>query len=338
MQEREAITPPSSWHDPEAHFSAAAASPWYRMISLMNASIVEQTADFYRGRGAAPVLMPVTVGSVSSPMGLGSDSLPVSIELMGADTYLADSMQFQLEFMLRHGFRGVYYIMPTFRGESADKTHLNQFFHSEAEITGGLDDVMALVEDYLRHLTRGLLASDAIAMIADAAGTVQHLELFAKQDAVPRVSFSEARDLLGPKAFAALADGVEGITRAGELELIAHFGGAVWLTHPPHLSVPFYQRSDDRGRAQAADLLMGVGEIVGCGARHISGADVRASLAAHGVDEREYEWYVRMKDEHPLETAGFGLGVERFLLWVLGHDDIRDLHVMPRIAGHRSWL
>src|SRR6185437_14349027 len=109
--------PPGAWRDPEMHLAAAAEDPWYRMITAINASIVETTADFYRGRGVSPALMPVTVSSVSSPMGLGSDSQPVQIDLQGDRTYLADSMQFQLEFILRHGLAGAYYIMPTFRGE-----------------------------------------------------------------------------------------------------------------------------------------------------------------------------------------------------------------------------
>jgi asparaginyl-tRNA synthetase len=37
-----------------------------------------------------------------------------------------------------------------------------------------------------------------------------------------------------------------------------------------------------------------------------------------------------------MPTAGFGLGVERYLAWVLRCDDIRDLQVMPRFNGHRS--
>jgi asparaginyl-tRNA synthetase len=48
--------------------------------------------------------------------------------------------------------------MPSFRGEDADATHLCQFFHSEAEIVGGLDDVIRVVEDYIRFLAQRLLA------------------------------------------------------------------------------------------------------------------------------------------------------------------------------------
>lgn len=38
-----------------------------------------------------------------------------------------------------------------------------------------------------------------------------------------------------------------------------HYGGAVWLTHMKHLSVPFYQAYDDETMetARCADLLLG---------------------------------------------------------------------------------
>lgn len=53
--------------------------------------------------------LPVTTGSISSPMGRGSDSLPVKVKLEGVETYLADSMQFLLEYGCRLTNKGVYY-------------------------------------------------------------------------------------------------------------------------------------------------------------------------------------------------------------------------------------
>lgn len=323
---------PHCWSDPLAHAAVAADSPWYQRITLLNASIMTTTFDFYRSRNVAPVLMPITVSSVSSPMGLGSDSVPVQVELFGDTTYLADSMQFQLEFMLRHGLQGAYYVMPTFRGEEPDATHLNQFFHSEAEIRGGLDDVMRLVEDYIAALTRELLTGSCRPLI-ERSTSVDHLEDLVVRPRVPRITFDEALDLLGTSYFEEPSAGSPVISRAGEQRLIAHYGGAVWLSHPPCETVPFYQRIDERGRAMSADLLLGIGEVVGCGARHVGETELRASLADHEVDPADYAWYVDMKERHPLETAGFGLGVERLLLWVLQHDDIRDMQVMPRLRG-----
>jgi aspartyl/asparaginyl-tRNA synthetase len=123
------------------------------------------------------------------------------------------------------------------------------------------------------------------------------------------------------------------LRRAGERQLIEMYGGAVWVTHPPAEAVPFYQAVDSEGCALSADLLFGVGEVVGCGQRQSTGDLVRASLEAHHVDPAPYHWYCTMKDHFPLQTAGFGLGLERYLLWLLCHDDVRDLHALPRMRG-----
>ena len=82
-----------------------------------------------------------------------------------------------------------------------------------------------------------------------------------------------------------------------------------------------------------ADLLMGPGEVVGCGQRHKTASEVLEALARHSVESEPYEWYIGLKSEFPLQTTGFGLGVERFLLWLTGHDDIRDLQIVPRDHG-----
>jgi aspartyl/asparaginyl-tRNA synthetase len=99
-------------------------------------------------------MIPITCNSVSSPMGLGSDSLPVHVNLFGKETYLADSMQFYLEYFVRQpNVEGIWYIMPTFRGEDPDARHLNQFFHSEAEIKGRFPNIQKVVNNYLHTLT-----------------------------------------------------------------------------------------------------------------------------------------------------------------------------------------
>ncbi|HHJ7889252.1 TPA: amino acid--tRNA ligase-related protein, partial [Streptococcus pyogenes] len=111
-------------------------------------------------------------------MGLGSDSLPVKISLFDVDTYLADSMQFHLEYILRlFPKSGVHYLMPTFRGEAVDHRHLSQFYHSECEIEGDLHYVMNLVDRYIKFLVSEILREcrDSIFAITK---DVSHLESF----------------------------------------------------------------------------------------------------------------------------------------------------------------
>lgn len=326
-------TPSAVWQEPNGYHLEVLKNPWYRTVARLQNSLSNLTADFWRARGGQTLHLPVTTGSISSPMGLGSDSSPVLIDLLGAPTHLADSMQFMLEFGCRLTGRDTYYLMPSFRGEDADASHLCQFFHSEAEIRGDLHDVMQLVQDYLQFVAAGMLRDDT-ADIDACGGNLDGLAKLAQESDFQQITFDEAADILGDTGI--VQEGTwRNLTREGERLLMDKLGEFVWVTHWDHLSVPFYQAfGDTDGRvARNADLLFGVGEVVGAGERHVRTEDVRRALEMHEVDGEPYRWYMEMRDLSELRTAGFGMGVERFLMWVLNCTDIRDLQLMPRRNG-----
>jgi aspartyl/asparaginyl-tRNA synthetase len=125
------------------------------------------------------------------------------------------------------------------------------------------------------------------------------------------------------------------ITRKGERKLIERFGGVVWLTEMDHIGVPFYQAYVDgtNTKGRCADLLLGNGEVLGLGERHVFSKEVQTALRQHQVSEEPYTWYKEIRDTKPALTTGWGMGVERFLAWVFQHDDIRDLTIIPRMKG-----
>ncbi|MEV0123771.1 asparagine synthetase A [Streptomyces sp. NPDC050703] len=338
MTDTQPLTAPGTWRTPDEHFEVALTHPWYRLLLRLTDVMQRATVEFWAGRDVRAAYLPVTTGSISSPMGLGSDSVPVRVNLEGVPTYLADSMQFLLEYSCRMWEKGSYYVMPSFRGEAPDPTHLCQFYHSEAELQGDLDAVMDTVEAYVRHLGKAYLDEMGTA-IAEVAGDTAHIERLLSLKAFPRVTFAEAVDLLGdtPDLVTEVADGARALTRKAEAALMDKFGEFVWVTHFDHLSVPFYQAYEpgDTSRARNGDLLFGIGETVGAGERHATAEQVREALAHHEVAEEDYAWYLRMRELRPMQTSGFGLGVERFFLWLLRHDDIRDLQMLQRVNGRQ---
>ena len=319
------------------HYLRVLDSSWYRLVVSLQDLVSVLTATFWAEYGVQTIHLPVTTGSISSPMGLGSDSKPVKVDLFGIDTYLADSMQFCLEYGCRLVPKGCYYVMPSFRGEAPDSTHLCQFFHSEAEIPGTMDSVMRYVELYLRHLCLGIM-NRYESEIFELGGRTEHIEHVCKgQNVFKAITFDEACSLLDSNLeYIRIGDaGWRALTRAGENRLTALLGDFVWVTHWDHLAVPFYQAFAVSNDAKAinADLLFGMGEVVGAGERHDNPEDVIRALRQHKVEAGEYQWYIELKDKYPMRTAGFGMGIERFLMWVLSHDDIRDFQILPRING-----
>jgi aspartyl/asparaginyl-tRNA synthetase len=291
-------------------------------------NIIKYTNNFYTEKKFDNTALPLTTSSISSPMGIGSDSLPVKINLLGQKIYLADSMQFFLEYCLRFNNNPVYYIMPSFRGESCDSRHLSQFYHSEVEIIGNLHDIMNLAEEYFQYLAISLLKENCVPH--ERKSEIKKIIML---DNFPRLNFKDAIKILKNECNDGIEkkEGILNINSMGEKYLIKKFNGILWLTHFEHISVPFYQEYDpkDPNFSLTADLLVGIGETLGCGQR-VNGYSIQKSLYEHGVNENDYEWYVQMKKEFPLKTGGFGMGIERFIAWIFGISDIREIPYVYR--------
>lgn len=335
------IQEPNTWKHPDTHYLKALENQWYKTLVKLENLVTTETMYFYQKRGIITIHLPVTTGSISSPMGRGSDSLPVKINIDGVDTYLADSMQFLLEYGCRLNEKGVYYIMPTFRGEKADERHLCQFYHSEAEIPGKLEDVMKLVNDYIKYLSKQIIKKMGHEL-EEKIGDISHIKKIANYDGeFPQITFDEAEKKLKKlhskdiKKYIEYENGWRNITKKGEKELIKLYKGIVWVTNYDELAVPFYQQTDQniKGTARNADLLMGIGETVGCGERHYKYTTLKKSLQQHEINAKEYEWYIKLRKKYPMQTSGFGMGIERFLMWVLKAKDIRNMQICLRFNG-----
>lgn len=328
------VQPPGLFasNEPDA-FVTALRSPWYALVGELYDTVLAVTAEYARSCGMREFPLPMTTRSVTCPTALGSDSEPVPVTVLGVDTYLPDSQQFALEYGCRLAPGGCFVIAPSFRGELADATHLNQYTHSEAEIPGGLDDLIGYVNGYVSALSGAVLDRLGSRLIA-ARGDVSHLERMAAGARFEELTLDEAVQVLADEEGCVRNEGSgRTLTRHGERQLMERVHEFVWVRHFDSLAVPFYQAfADGEGRtARNADLFFGPGEVIGSGERHADPQTLLVSMDAHGVDRQEYAWYVRMREELPMRTSGFGMGVERFLMWVLRHDDIRDLPIVSRL-------
>ncbi|MEE1750528.1 MULTISPECIES: amino acid--tRNA ligase-related protein [unclassified Streptomyces] len=333
------LNAPRLWADADGGFHRSLGSPWARLVAGLQDTAVRATYTYAHSRAVRALHFPITTRTVTCPTGLGSDSVPVPVQVNGVETYLADSMQFMLEYGCRVSPQGCHNILPCFRGDEPDATHLGQFVHSEAEVPGDLDDLVDYVNGYVRAMATAVL-TEHDETLRTVLGDVGHLERVAVGDQpFERLRFDEAVRLLDGEGVVTSADGARSLSRAAERRLMELVGEFVWVTHFDHLSVPFYQafENGDERVAENADLYFGIGEVVGAGHRHTTGDQVRAGLTLHKVPEQEYAWYARMKDEAPMVTSGFGLGLERFLLWALRHDDIRDIPLVSRIGEEQTW-
>jgi asparaginyl-tRNA synthetase len=321
-------------------FVKAIGSPWYQLISDLHDIVTRATVDYASSCGLKWLHLPVTTRTVTCAPALGSDAGPVPVCVSGVNSFLVDSMQFVLEYGCRNARRGCYAIMPSFRTDSPDAGHLGQFTHSEAELPGDLDDVIRYVDGYVHALAKAVLDTmgDRLAV---ARGDISHLQRVASRNGgFEQVTFEEAVRLVDDVDGAVMTgENFSTLTRKGERAVMQKVDEIVWVRNFDAMSVPFYHAFGDASARSAAnaDLFFGMGEIVGSGERHSDSWDLRKSMDMHGVVQSDYEWYIRMRDEAPMKTSGFGMGVDRFLMWVLAHDDIRDLPIISRIDEPQAW-
>jgi asparaginyl-tRNA synthetase len=270
---------------------------------------------------------------------------PFADDFFGTETFLTVSGQLNLEAYCLALSR-VYTFGPTFRAENSHTSrHLAEFWMIEPEIAfAGLDDNAALAEDFLKSVCRTVLERrpDDMAFFADridkqAITRLQHVV----DTPFERIDYGDAVRVL-EQADAHFEFPVGwGLDLQSEHERYLtekHVGGPVVVTNYPRDIKAFYMRLNDDERTVAAmDVLVpGVGEIIGGSQREERLEMLDARLAEKNLS-KELWWYRDLRRYGTAPHAGFGLGLERLVLYVTGMDNIRDAIPFPRVPNHAGF-
>jgi asparaginyl-tRNA synthetase len=204
-----------------------------------------------------------------------------------------------------------------------------------------LDGLRALAEEFLKQVLRRVLERCA-----------EDLALF--DERIDRgILERHARLLETPFAHLSYGECVERLARAKvSFEHPVHWGMDLQTEHERHLcevevggplvvtdypakNKAFYMyRNDDGKTVRAMDVLVpGIGEIIGGSQREHRLDVLREQVAMHGLAESDYAWYFDLRRFGSVPHAGFGLGFERFIRFITGMDNIRDVIPFPRAPG-----
>jgi asparaginyl-tRNA synthetase len=343
------VRPPK--YDPLTHYIEVARDDYYRNLIVFR-HIIKMLCDDYMSNviEAKIIDLFMLTPSVSSPMGPGSDSEAIPIKFGNLTSFLTDSSQFGFEPIMMNGIDKAYCYLPSLRGEDPDKRHLNQFFHCEVEIKGDLEEIMQIGEAYVKYLSAGMLECETLIkrMSTDFEKSMTIARATSADKNFQRITFDKACKMLEENGFGEYVNKTDhgrDISSKGELALMQLLKAEtpIWLTHFDRDRVPFYQKPDPTNVSKVlnADLLFPPltqdafgGEILGSGQRQDSVDEIYASLEKQGLSAKPYEWYINLRrDERYMSTSGFGLGIERYIAWILGLESIQDAILYPRLKN-----
>ena len=240
----------------------------------------------------------------------------------------------------------IYTFGPSFRAEKSNTPrHVAEFWHVEPEVAfAELPDIIEIAEDLIKHIIRSVLEKCPEEMkFFDARfekGLIEKLESVAGHD-FAIMTYTEAIEKLkecGENFQYPVEWGCDLMTEHERYISEVICKKPVFLTDYPKEIKSFYMKQNPDAKTVAAtDLLVpGVGEIIGCSEREADLAKLREAMRVRNMSEEEYQYYLDLRRFGSVPHSGFGLGLERIIMYVTGMANIRDVILYPRTVGNIS--
>ncbi len=240
----------------------------------------------------------------------------------------------------------IYTFGPSFRAEKSNTPrHVAEFWHVEPEVAfAELPDIIEIAEALIKHIINTVLEKCPEEMkFFDAhfeKGLIEKLKSVAGHDFAV-MTYTEAIELLkksGEDFKYPVEWGCDLMTEHERYISEKICKKPVFLTDYPKEIKSFYMKQNSDGKTVAAtDLLVpGVGEIIGCSEREADLDKLLDAMKSRGMSLDEYEHYIALRRFGSVPHSGFGLGLERMIMYVTGMQNIRDVILYPRTVGSIS--
>lgn len=249
--------------------------------------------------------------------------------------YLSQSGQLYLEAAAAAHNR-VFDFGPVFRAEkSKTRKHLTEFWMLDVEMAFcEYSEIMDTQEALIKHVFKKVLAQnpkELEALERDSAALLKVIER-----PFERITHSQAVELLQKKGSDINYDMDLG---AGDETLLSEiFDIPVFIERWPAHIKAFYMKKDpkDARFVIGSDLMANdaFGEIIGGSQREDDYDLLLESVKKENIPMEDFEWYLDLRKYGSFPHGGFGIGLERLVLWVCGTKHIRETIPFPRMI-HR---
>ena len=318
------------------HLWLRSSRQWAAM--RVRAVIVQAIREWLDGNGFLNVDTPILTPAAAE----GTTTL-FEIDYHGEPAYLAQTGQLYNEANI-FAFGKVYCFGPTFRAEkSKTRRHLQEFWMVEPEVAFcDLEGLMEIEEQFVSHIVQRCLRECAPELKV-LERDLTYLEKVAPP--FPRLHYDDAVKMINEAAQAGVLvpgydDPVPPIEWGDdfgsphETYIAAQFEKPVFVHHYPTQVKAFYMEPEaDRPEVcRSVDMLApeGYGEIIGGSERMSDPEKLIAAIQHHQLPQEVYNWYIDLRRYGSVVHSGFGLGVERTVMWICGLDHVRETIAFPR--------
>ena len=240
----------------------------------------------------------------------------------------------------------IYTFGPSFRAEKSNTPrHVAEFWHVEPEVAfAELPDIIEIAEALIKHIINSVLEKCPEELkFFDAhfeKGLIEKLKNVVSNDFAV-MTYTEAVEALkncGEEFQYPVEWGCDLMTEHERYISEVICKRPVFLTDYPKEIKSFYMKQNADGKTVAAtDLLVpGVGEIIGCSEREADLDKLIEAMKVRGMNLEDYEDYISLRKFGSVPHSGFGLGLERIIMYVTGIQNIRDVILYPRTVGSIS--
>jgi nondiscriminating aspartyl-tRNA synthetase len=304
-----------------------------RLIFEVDTTVEQAMREYWRKERFIELHSPKLMGSASES---GAELFKVGY--FDEVAYLAQSPQFYKQMAMAAGFGKVFEVGPVFRANpSFTSRHDTEFTSVDVEISwiDSHEDVMAFEERWLAYVLAAVKERHG-EQIASTFG----VELEVPTVPFPKVTLEQAKELLREAGHEAPGPGHD-LDPPSERALSAiikeqHGHEFTFVTDYPTTVRPFYhmRHSEDPTLTRSFDLLWRGIELTTGAQREHRYEQLLAQADDKGVEVDSIQYYLDFFRFGAPPHGGFGFGLTRLLMQMLGQENVREVTFLYR-GPHR---